>query len=59
MNLLHLSHIKRTYNANSTHPVHALKDISFDVNAGEYIAIMGESGWKKYLVEYHRNLRKG
>ena len=44
MNLLHLSHIKRTYNANSTHPVHALKDISFDVNAGEYIAIMGESG---------------
>lgn len=44
MNLLHLSHIKRTYNVNSTHPVHALKDISFDVNAGEYIAIMGESG---------------
>ena len=44
MNLLHLSHIKRTYNANSAHPVHALKDISFDVNAGEYIAIMGESG---------------
>lgn len=44
MNLLHLSHIKRTYNANSTHPVHALNDISFDVNAGEYIAIMGESG---------------
>ncbi len=44
MKLLHLSHIKRTYNANSTHPVYALKDINFDVNTGEYIAIMGESG---------------
>ncbi|MBU3829937.1 MAG: ABC transporter ATP-binding protein [Candidatus Limosilactobacillus merdavium] len=44
MNLLHLSHIQRTYNANSTHPVKALKDISFDVEPGEYIAIMGESG---------------
>lgn len=44
MNLLHLSHLQRTYNHHSTHPVKALKDISFDVNAGEYIAIMGESG---------------
>lgn len=44
MNLLHISHLQKTYNANSTHPVKALKDISFDVNPGEYIAIMGESG---------------
>ncbi|MBD7894848.1 ABC transporter ATP-binding protein [Limosilactobacillus sp. Sa3CUN2] len=44
MNLLHLSHVQRTYNANSSHPVYALKNISFDVNPGEYIAIMGESG---------------
>ena len=44
MQLLHLSHIQRTYNENSSHPVRALKDISFDVEPGEYIAIMGESG---------------
>ena len=35
MNLLHLSHIQRTYNANSTHHVKALKDINFDVEPGE------------------------
>lgn len=44
MQLLHLNHIQRTYNENSSHPVRALKDISFDVNPGDYIAIMGESG---------------
>lgn len=44
MNLLHISHLQRTYNPHSVHPVKALKDISFDVNTGEYIAIMGESG---------------
>lgn len=44
MQLLHLNHIQRTYNENSSHPVKALKDISFDVNPGDYIAIMGESG---------------
>ncbi|WP_283583129.1 ABC transporter ATP-binding protein [Limosilactobacillus difficilis] len=44
MNLLHLSHLKRTYHPHSAHPVRALKDISFDVDPGEYIAIMGESG---------------
>lgn len=44
MQLLHLNHIQRTYNENSSHPVKALKNISFDVNPGDYIAIMGESG---------------
>ena len=44
MTLLQLNHVQRTYNANSTHPVTALKDISFTVDRGEYVAIMGESG---------------
>lgn len=44
MQLLHLNHIQRTYNENSSHPVKALKNISFDVNPSDYIAIMGESG---------------
>lgn len=44
MPLLQLNHVQRTYNANSTHPVTALKDINFTVEDGEYVAIMGESG---------------
>lgn len=44
MPLLQLNHIQRTYNANTSHPITALKDISFTVAPGEYIAIMGESG---------------
>ncbi|PMB83175.1 ABC transporter ATP-binding protein [Limosilactobacillus pontis] len=44
MTLLQLNHVQRTYNANSSHPVTALKDISFTVDRGEYVAIMGESG---------------
>lgn len=50
MQLLHLNHIQRTYNENSSHPVKALKDISFDVNPGDYIAIMGESGAGKSTI---------
>lgn len=44
MTLLKINHLKKTYHGNSTHPVQALKDISFTVDPGEYIAIMGESG---------------
>lgn len=44
MKLLTLNHVQRTYQPNSSHPVRALKDISFTVQAGEFIAIMGESG---------------
>ena len=44
MPLLQLNHVQRTYNANSAHPVTALKDINFTVENGEYMAIMGESG---------------
>ena len=47
MPLLQLNHVQRTYNANSAHPVTALKDINFTVENGEYVAIMGESGTGK------------
>lgn len=47
MPLLQLNHVQRTDNANSTHPVTALKDINFTVEDGEYVAIMGESGTGK------------
>ena len=44
MPLLQLNHVQRTYNAGTSHPVTALKDINFTVDRGEYVAIMGESG---------------
>lgn len=44
MDILRIKHVQQTYNASSTHPVHALKDINLSVKKDEYVAIMGESG---------------
>lgn len=43
MPLLTLEHIRRIFKENSQQVV-ALKDISLTVEAGDYVAIMGESG---------------
>lgn len=43
MNLLEVHHICKTYGKDET-AVNALKDVSFSVPKGEYVAIVGESG---------------
>lgn len=45
MSILQVNNLKKVYNAgNRAIAVEALKDINFEVNSGEFIAIMGESG---------------
>ena len=43
MDLLQVEHICKTYGSGKT-AVHALKDVSFSVPRGEFVAIVGESG---------------
>lgn len=43
MDLLEVKSISKTYGSGET-AVHALKDVSFSVPKGEFVAIVGESG---------------
>lgn len=53
MNLLEVKNISKTYGNGET-AVKALKDVSFSVPKGEYVAIVGESGSGKSTREYDR-----
>ena len=45
MELLNVSHLKKIYTTRfGSNQVEALKNVSFTVERGEYVAIMGESG---------------
>ncbi|MCM1236615.1 MAG: ATP-binding cassette domain-containing protein, partial [Ruminococcus flavefaciens] len=45
MSILEVSHVKKVYSTRfGGHKVEALADVSFSVEEGEYVAIMGESG---------------
>lgn len=43
MNLLEVEHLSKTYGSGET-AVHALKDATFSVPRGEFVAVVGESG---------------
>lgn len=43
MSLIDIQHLKKTY-IMGTEEVHALKDVTLNINKGEYVALMGPSG---------------
>lgn len=43
-NMIEIKNITKTYNAGSDNAFQALKDVSFTINDGEFVAIMGPSG---------------
>jgi len=47
--VLEVKNICKTYQAQNGE-IEALKDISFDVKEGEYISIIGPSGWKINII---------
>ncbi len=44
MSVISLNNIKKTYYIGDELPVHALQDVSLNIEAGEFVAIMGSSG---------------
>ena len=54
MELLEVNHLCKTYGSGET-AVHALKDVSFSVPKGEYVAVVGESG-RKLTIFRRRNI---
>ena len=53
MSLIKVKNLKKQFQIGSE-TVNAIKDISFDVNAGEFISIMGPSGSENNFNEYYR-----
>ena len=50
-----LDHINYCYSADSAYKVQALKDVSLEINAGEFIGIIGHTGSGKSTLIQHMN----
>ena len=50
-----LDHINYCYSADSAYKVHALKDVSLEINDGEFIGIIGHTGSGKSTLIQHMN----
>jgi len=55
--VLEVKNICKTYQAQNGE-IEALKDISFDVKEGEYISIIGPSGWKINIIINNIRIRE-
>ncbi|GAA0421340.1 ABC transporter ATP-binding protein [Virgibacillus salarius] len=42
--VLHVNHLNKVYGKKNENQFHALKDVSFDIESGEFVGIMGPSG---------------
>ncbi|CDQ38188.1 MULTISPECIES: ABC transporter ATP-binding protein [Virgibacillus] len=42
--VLHVSHLDKVYGKKNENQYHALKDVNFDIQSGEFVGIMGPSG---------------
>ena len=50
-----LDHINYCYSADSAYKVQALKDVSLEINDGEFIGIIGHTGSGKSTLIQHMN----
>ena len=44
MNGIHVSHLSKIYNEGMSNEVKALDDVSFDIEDGQFVVILGASG---------------
>lgn len=51
--MINLRKINKFYHTEAI-SLHALKDIDLDIESGEYVAIMGASGWKIHVIKHNR-----